>query len=69
MEANKIKDYQLRSFNELLTRFSTIFNDGAVRNSLANNLTEILLANSFVHKLTGITGPSSDGAVITMSYE
>lgn len=68
-EPNKVRDYKLSSLNVLLGRYRAIFDNPAVRTRLSNELTQALLANSYVNRITGIDSANSGGSVITVTYQ
>jgi hypothetical protein len=68
-EADVIVRYKINSLDALHSQLSRIFNNSAVRTSLSNELTQALLANSFVNRITGIDSANSGGAVVTVTYQ
>jgi hypothetical protein len=67
-EPDKFESYKLSILNDLLNRYRVIFDNQAVRTRLSNDLTQALLANSYVKNINGIDVPNSGGTVITFTY-
>ena len=66
-EPDKINSYMYSTLEVLRQRYLAMFNNENVRNQLSEDLTNTLLANSYVNNITGIDGPNSAGTVITVS--
>jgi len=68
-EPDKIYSYMNSNLEILRGRYLAIFNNQNVRARLSEDLTDSLLANNYVNRITGIDEANSGGTVITVSYD